>query len=91
MIFFKDLNQEIIDKLESILKQEVKYKPRLRAQAILLSNKEMAVKEITKLMNQKLETVYDWFSRFKERRIDGLYDKKGRGRKAKIKKSTYQK
>ena len=88
MIFFKDLNQEIIDKLEKVLKQEVKYRPRLRAQAILLSNKGMAVKEIAKAMNQKLETVYDWFSRFKDEGIDGLYDKKGRGRKPKIKKNT---
>ena len=88
MIFFKDLNQEIIDKLEKVLKQEVKYRPRLRAQAILLSNKGMAVKEIAKAMNQKLETVYDWFSRFKDEEIDGLYDKKGRGRKPKIKKNV---
>ena len=88
MIFFKDLSQEIIDKLERVLKQEVKYRPRLRAQAILLSNKGMAVKEIAKAMNQKLETVYDWFSRFKDEEIDGLYDKKGRGRNPKIKKNV---
>ena len=88
MIFFKDLSQETIDKLESILKQEVKYRPRLRAQAILLSNKGMAVKEIAKVMNQKLESVYDWFSRFKEGGMDNLYDKEGRGRKPKIKKNT---
>jgi transposase len=88
MIFFKNLSQKTIDKLESVLKQEVKYRPRLRAQAILLSNKGMAVKEIAKAMNQKLETVYDWFSRFRDNGINGLYDKKGRGRKPKIKKST---
>jgi transposase len=87
MISFKNLKQEVIDKLERILKEEVKYRPRLRAQAVLLNNRGLSVKEIAKLMNQKQETVYDWFTSFRAREIDGLYDKAGRGRKHKIKKN----
>lgn len=87
MIFFKDLNQKMIEKLEKIVKEEVKYRPRLRAQAILFSNRGFSVKEIAKFMNQKQETVYNWFASFRAKEIDGLYDKAGRGRKYKIKKN----
>jgi len=86
MRYITDLNKEIIEALEQIIKNEARYKSRYRAQAILLSNQRKTVNELAEIFGVEIRTIYRWFDRFKEEEIEGLYEKKGRGRKPKLKK-----
>ena len=84
MRYITELSKETIKELEAIVKSEVKYKSRYRAQAILLSNQRKSVNEIAEIFGVKIRTIYRWFDRFKEEELEGLYEKKGRGRKPKL-------
>ena len=76
------LDNEVIEKLKSIIQNENKYRPRQRAQALLLKYKEVSAKDIAFALNVRVETVYDWIRKFKTDGIESLFDKEGRGRKS---------
>ncbi len=48
-----NLTQKTIEKLQDIIKYEPKYRPRKRAEAILLSHKGKTVKEIVNILDIK--------------------------------------
>jgi len=81
MRYINNLNKNIVAKLEDIVKNDKSLQVRQRAQAILLSNKGMSVKQICKIFDKSTRTIYRWFDRFKKEQIEKLYDLKGRGRK----------
>ncbi|MEA2018440.1 MAG: helix-turn-helix domain-containing protein [Campylobacterota bacterium] len=70
-----------IEKLQEIIKSEPKYRPRKRAEAILLSNKGKSVKEIVDILEIKKQALYEWFKKYEKDGINELYDKPGKGRK----------
>jgi len=80
MIYIK-LNDDTINELKEIIKTESRYKSRNRAHALLLSNEGKSTTEIAKIFNCSQRTVYRWFERFKDTKIDALHDLPGRGRK----------
>lgn len=53
-----------------------------RAQIILLFAEQMPISHISLKLGIKRDKISKWGRRFLERRIDGLQDKSGRGRKA---------
>ena len=77
-----ELNQEQIDQLKSIIKNEKKYRTTQRAQALLLRYKGISVADISFALNARTETVYIWIKNYKNVGIDSLYEKDGRGRKS---------
>lgn len=81
MRYITDLNQDTIESLEKIIKEEKRYKSRYRAQAILLSNQRKTINEIAVIFGVKIRTIYRWFDRFEKDNLDGIYELKGRGRK----------
>lgn len=76
-----NLTPRTIEKLQEIIKSEPKYRPRKRAEAILLSNKGKSVKEIVDILEVKKQALYEWFKKYEKDGINGLYDKPGKGRK----------
>jgi transposase len=84
MRYITDLNKEIIESLEQIIKNEKRYKSRYRAQAILLSNQRKTINEIAEIFGVKIRTIYRWFDRFEQDELDGIYELEGRGRKPKL-------
>jgi len=85
MRYITELNKEMAEELEAIVKSEQRYKSRYRAQAILLSNQRKTVNEIAEIFGVKIRTIYRWFDRFESEKILGVYEQKGRGRKSKLK------
>lgn len=55
---------------------------RARSQALLLSNRGYAVKELARVYQVRTRTIYDWFSRWQSMGLVGLRITKGRGRKS---------
>ena len=81
MRYITNIDKEIIEALEIIIKKEKRYKSRYRAQAILLSSQRKTVSEIAEIFGVKIRTIYRWFDRFEKDKLDGIYELKGRGRK----------
>ncbi len=76
-----NLTKKTIEKLQDIIKYEPKYRPRKRAEAILLSHKGKTVKEIVNILDIKKQALYEWFKKYEEDGVEGVYDKGGKGRK----------
>ena len=55
---------------------------RARSQALLLSHRKYAVKELAHLYEVRTRTIYEWFSRWQILGLVGLRITQGRGRKA---------
>lgn len=55
---------------------------RARSQALLLSHRGYAVKELARLYQVRTRTIYEWFSRWQSIGLVGLRITKGRGRKS---------
>ena len=81
MRYIRELDNKIIKELEKIVKEDKHYKSRYRAQAILLSNQGKNVNELANIFGCKIRTIYRWFDRFEEKRVEGIFELKGRGRK----------
>ena len=67
--------------METIIKEDKRYKSRYRAQAILLSNQGKSVNELVDIFGCKIRTIYRWFDRFEEEKVEAVFELKGRGRK----------
>jgi len=77
-------NSEEIE-IETIIKYDDRYRVRNRANAILYKFQSYEVKEISKILNVRPQTVYLWIRKFEEDGISSFYDKQGRGRKGLLK------
>ena len=81
MRYITELDEATIKELERIVKEEEQYKSRYRAQAILLSYQGKSVNELAEIFGCEIRTIYRWFDRFEEKKIEGVFELKGRGRK----------
>jgi len=77
-------NSEEIE-IETIIKYDDRYRVRNRANAILYKFQSYEVKEISKILNVRPQTVYLWIRKFEEDGVSSFYDKQGRGRKGLLK------
>jgi transposase len=75
------IDKNIIDEIESIIKNDKRYRVRNRANAILLKSQLTPVSSIAKLLKVRAEQIYKWLKKFEEDGIESFYDKSGRGRK----------
>lgn len=81
MRYITELDNETIKDLEEIIKKDKRYKSRYRAQAILLSHQGKSVNELADIFKCKIRTIYRWFNRFEAKKVEGVYELEGRGRK----------
>lgn len=67
--------------LEELRKISVHHRERVRAHAILLSNKMYDVTSLCDIFEVERAAIYRWMKNWKEQGIDGLKERPGRGRK----------
>lgn len=70
--------------LKKFYNLSTKINVRQRAQAILLSNKGLTVTELINIFEVTRATIYNWFNLWESKKLVGLYDNHGKGRKSKL-------
>lgn len=80
--FVAPLTTEERGVLETIFKTHSSHNARIRAHAILLSERQFPIDEIAEIYNVHRNTVVEWFDRWQEER--SVEDLPGRGRKPKL-------
>lgn len=86
----RDLTPENIKLLTRISRESKYYQVRDRAKCILLSYQGFAIKELIRIFKISRKTIYNWFTRWEDEKLPGLYNEKGRGRKAQFNKEEKQ-
>lgn len=74
---------------EALAKQERNARVRLRLIGFAHLKDGSSVTETAKMCRVERSTVYDWLDRFNEEGLEGLQEKKGRGRKSKLPKDQH--
>ena len=91
MIFIRELNPETRKLLERIARHSKYYQTRQRAQCLILSYKKFSINQLIRIFGVSRKTIYNWFTRWEDEGLLGLYNNKGRGRKAKFTPSQKEK
>ena len=81
---FIQLDKASIAVLEKIRKTDPRYRVRDRAQALLMSNQGLKIKQIAAIFGVDRDTVSDWFRRWQAHGFAGLADAPGAGRPHKL-------
>lgn len=84
MRFIKGLQLDTLKLLERIYKQSKYDHVRRRAKCIKLSYEGYKINDLTKIFNVTRITILNWLNDWDDFSLIGLYDRKGRGRKAKL-------
>lgn len=84
MRFIRDLNYDSEKMLARIYKASQHHQVRERAKCLLLSYQGKTIAELMKIFNVTRKTVYNWFTAWEDRKLTGLYNSSGRGRKPKL-------
>lgn len=90
MILLRELNQETEKLLKRISSSSKFPQVRNRARCIILSYQGVSLSQLMKLFGVSRRTLYNWLTKWEKRGLIGLYNKKGRGRKAKLSKEQTQ-
>lgn len=80
--FVSALTTEEQELLNTIFKTHSSYNARIRAHAILLSDRRFSINQIANIFNVTRNTIAEWFDRWQEER--SVEDISGRGRKPKL-------
>ena len=80
MRFVETLNDEEVLQLQSILHDSDSYRKRMRAHAILLSNKDYKIKQIADICEVDRDTVSSWFTGWEKEKLASLSDAPRSGR-----------
>ena len=82
--FIKDLSWETEKVLERFYKQSQHSHVRQRAHCILLSFRGFKIQQLMAIFAVSRRTIHYWFERWESKKLVGLYDQMGRGRKPKL-------
>ena len=86
MRFIRELTPENIKLLKRINKESKYYQVRQRAKCIILSYQGLSINQLMEIFGVGRKTIYNWFTKWEDEKITGLYNNKGRGRKSKLNK-----
>jgi transposase len=81
MRFIKDLTKDTTKLLNRIYKHSRHYQVRQRAHCILLSYQGKTIPELIEIFQVSRNTIYNWMNNWESKRLIGLYNCKGQGRK----------
>lgn len=81
MKFISDLSPETIKMVERIYKHSKHHKVRQRAHCILLSFQGFSFAQLMTIFGVSRKTMHNWMKAWSEKKLVGLYDEAGRGRK----------
>ena len=84
MIILREFNKETEKLLMRIYKQSKFFQVRDRAKCILLTYQGFKENQLMTIFQVSRSTLYNWWNRWEEKGIIGLYNTKGRGRKQKL-------
>lgn len=84
MRFIRELNPESIKLLQRISRESKFFQVRERAKCLILSNRGFSMQELIAIFGISRKTLHNWFTRWEEQKMAGLYNQKGRGRKPKL-------
>lgn len=84
MIILRDLNPETKKLLTRISRASQFPQVRNRAKCIILSGHGLSLTQLMQLFGVSRRTLYNWLNQWEKQGIVGLYNQKGRGRKAKL-------
>ena len=82
-----DDDDDIINKLEDLVKNSTKARLRQRAHAIILSSKRLSIDEIALICGVVRNTVSSWIDNWEQLGFDGLQDKDRPGGPSKLNES----
>jgi len=82
--FVSPLDDEIINKLKSLVKSSEKARVRQRAQAIILSSKKISIDEIANVCGVGRDAVSSWINNWENSGFDGLEDRARPGGPSKL-------
>jgi transposase len=85
MRFIREINPETKKMLNRIYKFSKNHEVRRRAQAVLLSYDGKTIEELILIFKVTRKTIYNWFTSWEDKKLIGLYNRKGRGRKPLLK------
>ncbi|ACK64730.1 transposase (plasmid) [Rippkaea orientalis PCC 8801] len=84
MILLRELSTETKKLLITISRLSKSPQVRNRSQCIILSYERVSIPQLRKLFRVSEKTIYNWLNRWEAQGLLGLYNEKGRGRKAKL-------
>ena len=84
MRFIQELTPENIQLLKRISKESKYYQVRNRAKCLILSYQGLSINQLTEIFGVGRKTIYNWFTKWEDEKLLGLYDNQGRGRKPKL-------
>ena len=87
MRYIRDLCPENIKLLQRISKESKYYQVRNRAKCLILSYQGLPIKQLMVIFGVGRKTIYNWFTKWEDEKIVGLYNNPGRGRKPKLNES----
>jgi transposase len=88
--FVKSLTEEQRGRLQEIMKSEASQRKRIRAHAILLSDRRYSIDQIADIYQIDRDRVSQWIDRWEKNKFDGLDDDPRRGRPAKLSQKEQQ-
>jgi transposase len=81
MRYITDIPDKQRQGLEQVHKESKSYQERNRCQCILLSNQGYQVGALANIFQVSHLSIYKWFDRFEKAGVEGLKNRKGKGRK----------
>lgn len=84
MRFIRDLSWESQKMLKRIYRESKHHQVRERAKCLLLSFQGCTIEELMKIFKVTRKTIYNWFTGWEDKKLIGLYNRPGRGRKSKL-------
>lgn len=84
MILLKEINLEMLKFLKRISRASKFPQVRNRAQCIILRYQGFSTEKLMTIFGISRRTLYNWLTRWEKSGFIGLYNEKGRGRKAKL-------
>jgi transposase len=84
MRFIRELTPENTRLLERLSRQSKYYQVRDRAKCIILSYQGISINKLTEIFGVSRKTIYNWFTKWEDEKLVGLYNNSGRGRKSKF-------
>lgn len=84
MRFIRDLSWESQKMLERIYRESKHHQVRQRAKCLLLSFQGATIEELMKIFKVTRKTLYNWLTGWEDKKLIGLYNRRGRGRKPKL-------
>lgn len=82
MWLLREFSPETEKLLLRISKQSKSHQVRQRANCIILRYQGFSLPQLTQIFRVSRKTLYNWFNRWEKQGLIGLYNQKGRGRKA---------